>query len=124
MKKIKIITSIGEIKAQITDENPKTANAILDALPIEGTINIWGDEIYFEIPVSVELENPQTVVDIDDIAYWPPGNAFCIFFGFTPASVNGKIKPASAVNVFAKAINDVEILKKVKDGEKIRIELL
>ncbi len=124
MKIIKIITKIGEIKAKIIDKNPKTASSILEILPIEGEINKWGDEIYFEIPVSLELENSQTIVDKGDIAFWPPGNAFCIFFGLTPASIDSKIKAASAVNVFAKALDDVEILKKVKDGEKIRVELL
>ena len=123
MKRIKIITKIGEIKALIIDKNPKTASSILEALPIEGEINKWGDEIYFEIPVSLELENSQTIINKGDIAFWPPGNAFCIFFGLTPASIDSKIKLASAVNVFAKALDDVEILKKVKDEEKIRVEL-
>ena len=121
MRMIKIISGEVEVKAEIIDKNPKTADAIWDSLPFESEVNTWGDEIYFTIPVDVGLENSQDIVDIGDIGYWPPGKAFCVFFGLTPASEEGKIKPASAVNVFAKVIGDVEILKKIKDGDRIKV---
>ena len=69
----------------------------------------------------LDNELPQETVDIGDIAYWPPGNAFCIFFGETPASVDGNIKPASAVTVIGKLESDPEVLKRVKSGENIII---
>ena len=121
MRRIKIVSGDIELTAEILDKNPKTAEAIWKSLPIESTVNTWGDEIYFSIPVELGLENPQDIVGMGDIGYWPPGKGFCIFFGLTPASEEGKIKPASPVNVFARVIGDVEILKKVKDGNKIRV---
>jgi hypothetical protein len=121
--RMKIITeNAGTIEALITGENPKTAKAIWGALPVKAKINTWGDEIYFKIPVIVEKENPKELVEMGDIAYWPPGNAFCIFFGKTPLSRENEIRPASAVNVFGKMIGDPKILKNVKPGESLRLE--
>ena len=121
--RIKISTSAtGEVYAELTDENPETAKAIWEGLPIEGRANTWGDEIYFSIPVDVGAENPKEVVEMGDLGYWPPGSAFCIFFGPTPASRGDEIRPASAVNVFGKIIGDPKIFKKVRSGKTVRIE--
>jgi len=123
-KKIRIKTqSIGEILAEIvTDKNPKTAEAVWKALPINGTVNRWGEEIYFTIPVKVQDEKAQEEVDIGDLGYWPPGNAFCIFFGPTPVSTGAKPRAASPVNVFGKIIGETKSLTKVRSGEKIEVE--
>lgn len=120
-RKIKISTKDCEITAEMIEKNPKTADAIWSSLPFESEVKTWGEEIYFSIPVKLELENPQDVVDIGDVGYWPPGRAFCIFFGQTPMSEPGKIRPASPINVFAKVIGNVKVLKKVKDGDKIKV---
>jgi len=121
MRRIKIISGNVELTAEILDKNPMTADAIWESLPIKSEVNTWGDEIYFSIPVDIGLENPQDTVEIGNVGYWPPGKAFCIFFGMTLVSEEGKIKPASPVNVFARAIGDVKVLKKVKDGDKIKV---
>lgn len=120
--KIRISTpSTGDVEAELTEEN-STALAIWEALPIEGRANTWGDEIYFSIPLSLEPENPKEVVEEGDLGYWPPGNAFCIFFGPTPVSRGDEIRPSSPVNVFGKIIGNPRIFKKVKGGEPVRIE--
>ncbi len=103
--------------------NPKTAEAIIDALPIEARGNTWGDEIYFSIPVQQGGENPSDVVQKGDLGYWPPGNAFCIFFGPTPASVGTEIRPASSVNVFGRITGDLTKLSDFSSGSRIRVEL-
>ena len=121
--KIKIsVDSIGAIEARLTNENPETAKTIYNSMPIIGSVNLWGDEIYFSIPVQIPAENTKTVVELGDIAYWPPGNAFCIFYGPTPMSQGNNIIPASAVNVFGKISGDPQVFKKVRNGEKIIVE--
>lgn len=123
--KILIKTQHGNLEAEIDEKkNPKTAKAIIQALPIEGKANRWGDEIYFEIPVKIGKENSQQDVEVGDLAYWVEGSCFCIFFGKTPVSKGEKPRAFSPVNVFGRITskNFVEVLKKVKDGEKIRIE--
>jgi hypothetical protein len=121
--RIKIVTdATGAVEATLTDESPDTAKAIWEALPIEARANTWGDEIYFGVPVDADPENPREVVELGDLAYWPPGNAFCIFFGRTPASRGDEIRPASAVNVFGKVEGDPKVFKKVRSGARIRIE--
>ena len=122
MSQIKIEFEKISIEADLN--NSETANRIKKILPLSNSINTWGDEIYFSIDVDDPEIDPKEVVELGDIAYWPPGNAFCIFFGLTPASKNDDIRPASPVNVIGKILGDLEILKSVKSGEKVSISLI
>ena len=119
-KKIRITAQPVVMEAELNDS--KTAQLIWDALPIEVPCNTWGDEIYFSIPVSTGGENGKEVVELGDLAYWPPGTAFCIFFGPTPMSRRDEIRPASAVNVVGKLIGDSTVFKKVRGGTVVKIE--
>jgi hypothetical protein len=118
-KKIHIRAGAIEAEAELNDT--RTAQAIWEILPIEGRANLWGDEIYFSIPLSLELETGQELVNIGELGYWPQGNAFCIFFGSTPVSQGDEIRPASPVTVFGKIHGDATIFKKVAAGMKITI---
>ncbi len=120
MGKIIHITT-GVIEAEAELNNTRTAKAIWETLPIKGRINLWGDEIYFSIPLSLELEAGQELVNIVDLGYWPEGNAFCIFFGPTPISHGNEIRPASPVTVFGKVIGDATVFKKVAAKTEITI---
>lgn len=80
----RIIIQAGSITAEAELIENKTANTIWEALPINSTVNTWGNEVYFAIPVSYASENGQEAVNAGDIAYWPPGKVFCVFFGPTP----------------------------------------
>ena len=100
-----------------------TARLIWDALPIEGQANLWGDEIYFSIPVEADLEETaQEVVEQGDLGYWPTGTAFCIFFGPTHMSQGDEIRPASAVNMIGTVIGDPQLFKGVPSGATVRLE--
>ncbi len=99
-KPIRITAGAVQLDAQLNDT--ETARAVWEALPISEPAGTWGDEIYFGIPVEAELEEGQEVVDMGDLGYWPPGHAFCIFFGPTLASRGGEIRPASAVTVIGR----------------------
>lgn len=119
---MRIKINVGDIETTAELNNLKTAKAIYEKLPIEGNANTWGDEIYFEIPVSLGLEDDaKEVVEKGELAYWPQGKCFCIFFGRTPASTDEKPKAASKVNVFGKIDGDYNIFKKVNDGDKVVI---
>jgi hypothetical protein len=120
-KKIRIIT--GELKVEAELNDSKTAQVIWDALPIESNNNLWGEEIYFSIPVKAGQEKgAREVVSAGELGYWPPGHAFCIFFGPTPASRGDEIRAASAVNIIGKVSSDPKVFLKAKDGAKITIE--
>lgn len=119
----KILIKAGGIATQGVLNNSPTAEAIWEALPITGKANTWGDEIYFAVPVKTELEaTARETVDMGDLGYWPPGRAFCIFFGPTPASTGTEIRPASAVNIIGRVEGDPTIFKKVKDGARVQID--
>ena len=120
--RMKLITEkAGIYIIETINKNPKTLKAILDNLPIESTALRWGDEIYFETNIDIDLENPQETVRKGDVAYWPPGKAICIFFGPTPISSGDEIRPASPVNVWGRILGEIENLKNVSSGEKIII---
>lgn len=119
--KIKIFVNEIEMEAEL--ENTPTAKEIYNSLPIDGAANRWGDEIYFAIPVRINVEkNVTDVVEIGDIAYWPEGSCFCIFFGQTPESTDEEIKAAYKVNIFGKIIGDAKIFKSVKNGDLVIVE--
>ena len=119
-RKIRIRTNLVEVAAELNDT--KTAEAIWGALPIKRRVNLWGEEIYFSIDLSLELEAGQELVSIGDLGYWPQGSAFCIFFGPTPISQGDEIRPASPVNVFGKIIGDAGLFKQVASGIEITVE--
>ncbi len=119
-KRVRIKAGGVEGIAELNDTD--TAQAIWDALPINGSANRWGDEIYFSIPVSVEQEKGQDLVEVGDLGYWPPGKAFCIFFGPTPMSEGDQPRPASPVTVFGKVTGDATTFKPVKSGTSVTIE--
>lgn len=112
----------GSVQAIAELNDSRTADTIWDALPIEARGSTWGDEIYFGIPVSMDSENGRDVVELGDIAYWPPGNAFCIFFGPTPASYGSECRAASAVNVVGRIKGDPKIFKAVSSGTMVVLE--
>ncbi len=118
-----IVIKAGKVEINASLNDSPTAKEIYNVLPVESTVNTWGDEIYFTIPVSMPLDDTsRDVVEVGDIGYWPQGNAFCIFFGPTPISKPGEIRPASAVNIIGRVEGDVELLRYVKDGEIVRVE--
>jgi hypothetical protein len=112
---IKIILEDRTVEAEI--DETRLGKAIWDLLPLKEHGSIWGDEIYFALPLTMgDIENPQDVVEAGDLAYWPPGNAFCVFWGPTPASSGTEIRPASDVEVFGRIINDPLDLKGCRGG--------
>ena len=120
-KKIRI--KAGTVTAQAVLNDSPTAGKIWEALPIEASGDTWGDEIYFGIPVKAPLEkDAKEVVEVGDLGFWPPGHAFCIFFGPTPVSRGSEVRPASAVNVVGRIAGDAKVFKKVPSGSKVRIE--
>ena len=117
-----IIIESGDIRLNAELNDSETARAILDVLPLEGSSNVWGDEIYFSIPVHVqEATDARQEVNVGDLAFWPAGDAFCIFFGPTPVSTSDIPKAYSPVNQFGKIIGDASVLKQVSNGDTIKV---
>ena len=113
----------GDVSLTATLNESHTSQMIWDALPIVGRVQTWGDEIYFQIPVTAS--NDETAADVVEkgaVAYWPPGNALCLFWGPTPASRGDEIRPASAVNVCGMIEGDATQLADAPNGGEIRID--
>jgi hypothetical protein len=108
-----------------SSKSPKTVKAILDNLPIEVNINKWGQELYTDnTPIVAQQENAKSEVNFLDVAYWPEGNALCLFYGPTPISKDsGKILPYSAVNIVGRILpKNNNIIDRVKDSMKVIIK--
>lgn len=117
---IRITAGAVSVQAELNDS--KTAAAIAAALPIEAKAQTWGDEIYFDIGLELRAESPREVVALGDLGYWPPGQAFCIFFGPTPMSRGDEIRPASSVNVVGRVVGDARVFTRVRAGARVTIE--
>lgn len=94
--------------------SPRTVDAIVRLLPIEGRAALWKSEVYFNVPLKLGVEKPKNTVKRGDLAYWPLGRAFCIFFE--------DMRPYSSVNLIGRITENVEIFKRIKSGLKIRVE--
>ena len=117
-----ITISVNDICLEAELGTNATAVKILEALPFESTVNTWGDEIYFTIPVTMQQESDaRAEVEIGELAYWPMGKAFCIFFGPTPVSRDEKPRAYSPVNVFGRVLGDATVFKGIANGARIRV---
>ena len=120
----KIIFEFEKLSIEGELNDSPTSKALINSLPIEGISQIWGDEIYFSTSISKENDEwAKETVDLGDIAFWPPGNAICLFFGPTPMSKGDEIRPASPNNVMGKIIGDLEELKTINSGDNVKVVL-
>jgi len=118
----RISIKAGIIKVQAELNNSKTARALLGILPLKATANTWGEEIYFDIPLTMEIESGKEVVGMGDVAYWPDGPSLCLFLGWTPASRGHEIRAASPVTVLGCIIGDPKVLRSVRTGAEVTVE--
>ena len=122
MGKIRITVENLSVTAELLDT--ATARKIMEALPFEGSVNVWGQEIYFTIPLNIGQEpDAREDVNVGDLAYWPAGPAFCIFFGPTPVSTGSQPRAYSPVNVFGRVVGDATQFKSVPNGATIHVTL-
>jgi hypothetical protein len=116
-----LISAAGVSVAAELNDGP-TAQMIWEALPLEGRANVWGDEIYFEIPVTAGPEpDARAEVEVGELGYWPMGNAFCIFFGPTPVSVDERPRAYSPVNILGRVLGDAVQFRAVRAGTPVKL---
>jgi len=118
----RVRVTAGNVTTTAVLDDSRTARAIWEALPLRHEGYRWGDEIYFSIPVALDEENARATVSLGDLGYWAPGTALCIFFGPTPVSRGGEIRPASPVNVFGRLEGDPKVFTSVPDGSTVVVE--
>jgi len=114
VRKLAIVCRDFEVEAELLEKQcPNTCDAIWKALPFDEKVEIWKEEVYFDIPVKVGPENPTPKTQAGDVSYWPEGPGFCIFFG--------RSQPISPVNTFARIKSGVEKFRVVRSGDRITV---
>jgi len=113
--KIRLIAEgYGDADAElIRFHSPVTVDNLAKALPFEGRVARWKEEVYFETPVRLGSEKAKSKVEVGSMAYWPMGAALCIFYGPT--------EPYSPVNVVGRVTSNLELFRGIKSGTKIRV---
>ena len=110
------------LRTRHANPQPERQTSIWDALPLTASANRWGDEIYFSIPLQLErADDAREVVSLGALGFWPPGHAFCVFFGPTPMSSGDEIRAASPVNVFGRIIGEADVFKQVLSGHRVSV---
>jgi hypothetical protein len=118
-----VVITAGDVCMRAELNDGPTAQEVWEALPIEGSANLWGDEIYFGIPVTAGQEpDARAEVEVGALGYWPGGHAFCIFFGPTPMSTGARPRAYSPVNILGRVLGDARAFRSVSDGAVVRIE--
>ncbi len=119
---MKISITVAGLELEAGLDECTTSFAAYNALPCESLVNRWGDEIYFDFPIPAVPENLKQTMDIGDLGYWLEGQALAIFFGSTPASMDGKPRAAVPVIHMGRIIGDARILKDVESGAAISLK--
>jgi hypothetical protein len=120
----KIIITAGDVSLEAELNDSPTARLVWEVLPVEGTANVWGEEIYFKIPVEAsQASDAREEVEVGELGYWPTGRAFCIFFGPTPVSTGERPRAYSPVNVLGRVLGDAKQLRAVGQGTTVRVEI-
>lgn len=117
-----IVITAGKVSMRAELNDSGISKKMYEKLPVKARVSTWGDEIYFPVPLKAENENGVSSVQLGDIAYWPPSNCFCIFFGQTPVSTPTEIRPASEVTILGKLIGNPRDWKSVRNGEEVVID--
>lgn len=118
---MKVIFQTKKISFEAELNNSEASKKLIENLPINSDVNTWGDEIYFDTGITAPSDGKTMDTNIGDIGYWPQGKCLCVFFGPTPASEGFKPVPASHVVIVGKTTASPDILKTIKDGEKITV---
>ena len=112
-----------EVAVELRKDPTPTVEGLLSSAPFEASANRWGDEVYFETPVSAELEDDSRAsMEVGDVAYWPEGRALAVFFGPTPVSTDGKPRAYSPCNIVGRVVGDLSPLKLVKTGDSVKVQ--
>ncbi|MHC4441118.1 MAG: cyclophilin-like fold protein [Planctomycetota bacterium] len=115
--------TVGDLEFEGELNDTGTAVRVYEALPIEGELNLWGEEIYFSTPVKADNKDEMRAeMGVGELAFWPSGQAFCIFWGATPASVGREPRAVSPVVPIGQLVGDIASLNDINDGQSIRIE--
>jgi uncharacterized protein len=111
-----------ELSGELNDS--PTAKAILALLPATVRMSRWGDEYYGSLPKPLKIDeapDAREEMTFGEIAYWPPGNALCLFFGPTPASSGPEPRAASPVNPVGSLNGNMDVLKAL--GRSVSVNL-
>lgn len=120
--RIKISWSKGAANATL--EDTPTARALVAALPISARAQTWGEEVYFEIPVTAKLEaGAKEVVPPGTVCFWTEGNSLALPWGRTPISEGSEPKLVTRCNVLGKIDGEARQLASVRSGDSITVSL-
>jgi hypothetical protein len=119
----KVILKCKETKLVLNLRETLTADIIYNALPLKSKVQKWGDEIYFETGLSIELESDaKSIVNIGEIAFWNSGSAIAIGYGKTPISKGNEIRLISPCNIWADSKFEKSCIENIKENETIILE--
>jgi hypothetical protein len=123
MGKIRVLA--GTLRFEVALDDTPTAQALLEALPFESVAQTWGEEVYFEVPVSANLEpEARQTVEPGTVCFWVEGSALALPWGRTPISTDARPKLVSPCNVLGRVLGDAQRLAQINAGDRVKVEAL
>ena len=101
------------------------ALALAKTLPLSCKLSRWGEEYYGAIPGGLGVKedaSAREVLEIGELAYWPPGSALCVFWGATPASQGDECRAASPVLPLGQVTGDWTAVSQLGGTVNVRVE--
>jgi len=120
--RIRISWPRGAASATLSDT--PTARALVAALPVKAKAQTWGEEVYFEIPVTAKLESgAKQVVPPGTVCFWVEGSSLALPWGRTPVSEGDESRLVTRCNVLGTIDGDPRQLASVRSGDGITVSL-
>jgi hypothetical protein len=119
---MRIFLKTSKHKIPIVLNQSSQAKSLYNILPVSSKASLWGKEIYFDIPsLDYDKDSLTLSVSIGDVAYWPQGSCFCLFFGPTPISKDDQPLPYSEVVILGKVESDLPSLEDIQPQEEVEL---
>jgi uncharacterized protein len=110
--------------ASATLEDTPTVRALVAALPLKAKAQTWGEEVYFDIPVTAVLErDAKQVVPPGSVCFWVEGSALALPWGRTPVSEGDESRLVTRCNVLGKIDGNPRELASVRAGDTITLTI-
>lgn len=116
------VLKVRSLTLRIALATTATADRIWTQLPLNSTIETWGQSIHFETHVETGRDRTARLnIEPRDVAYWSEDDRIIVAWGPTPISRPSEIRMMRPCNVWATLLDDPSVLADITPGERVTL---